>query len=107
MLGGRNKGADFADLRGMAAKKARRVYLIGESAPALAKALAGAVAISESGTLAAAVAEAAERALPGESVLLSPACASFDQFRDFGDRGRAFQRLVRELVARPSEAKHG
>jgi UDP-N-acetylmuramoylalanine--D-glutamate ligase len=105
VLGGRNKGADFADLAAMVALKARHAYLIGESAPALARALAGAVPLSQSGTLAAAVAEAARRARPGASVLLSPACASFDQFRDFGDRGRAFQRLVRALPPpEPAEA---
>jgi UDP-N-acetylmuramoylalanine--D-glutamate ligase len=109
VLGGRNKGADFAGLREQVARKARRVYLIGESAGAIGAALAGAVEQSQSGTLAAAVAEAAERARPGESVLLSPACASFDQFRDFADRGRSFRRLVMERLgsAERAGANHG
>jgi UDP-N-acetylmuramoylalanine--D-glutamate ligase len=98
VLGGRNKGADFRLLRDVVARKAKRVYLIGESAPELAQALAGAADLVASGTLATAVEEAASRAHAGESVVLSPACASFDQFRDFADRGRSFQRLVRELV---------
>jgi len=100
ILGGRGKGADFRGLRDVVARKARRLYLIGESAPELAAALAGLAPISASGTLAAAVEEAAQRARAGESVVLSPACASFDQFRDFADRGRSFQRLVRERLGR-------
>jgi len=98
ILGGRNKGADLALLRPMVERKARRVYLIGEAADELAAALAGAVEISRSGELGAAVDEAARRARAGESVLLSPACASFDQFRDFGDRGRRFQGFVRSAA---------
>jgi UDP-N-acetylmuramoylalanine--D-glutamate ligase len=95
ILGGRNKGADLALLRPIVARKVRRAYLIGESAADFAAALAGAVDLSRSGTLERAVAEAAERARPGESVLLSPACASFDQFRDYADRGRQFRGLAR------------
>jgi UDP-N-acetylmuramoylalanine--D-glutamate ligase len=100
ILGGRNKGADFRDLAPAVARKARRVYLVGEAAGELEAALAGAgsVPLSRSGTLERAVAEAAERAAPGEAVLLSPACASFDQFRDFNERGDVFQRLVRAAV---------
>jgi UDP-N-acetylmuramoylalanine--D-glutamate ligase len=100
ILGGRNKGADFRDLAPAVARKARRVYLVGEAAGELEAALAGAgsVPLSRSGTLERAVAEAAERAAPGEAVLLSPACASFDQFRDFNERGDVFQSLVRAAV---------
>ena len=74
------------------------LYLIGEAAPELAQALAGSADLVASGSLATAVEEAASRAHAGESVVLSPACASFDQFRDFADRGRTFQRLVREVA---------
>ena len=105
ILGGRNKGNDFSVLRRVVAAKARRVYLIGESADEIARALtasgspaADRVPLSRSETLERAVAEAAERARAGESVLLSPACASFDQFRDFNQRGDVFQRLVRATV---------
>ena len=98
VLGGRNKGADFRFLREVVGRKAKRVYLIGEAAPELAEALAGSADLVASGTLAVAVEEAASRAHAGESVVLSPACASFDQFRDFADRGRTFQRLVREVA---------
>ena len=99
ILGGRNKGADFRFLRDIVARKARRAYLIGESAAELARALAGAVVCEHAETLAAAVAMAADNARAGETVLLSPACASFDQFRDYVDRGRQFAALARGLAA--------
>jgi UDP-N-acetylmuramoylalanine--D-glutamate ligase len=98
ILGGRNKGADFRELREVVARKARRAYLIGESAGALERALAGTVELVPSGTLEAAVGEAAAAARPGESVVLSPACASFDQFRDFVDRGRRFRQAVERVL---------
>jgi UDP-N-acetylmuramoylalanine--D-glutamate ligase len=110
ILGGRNKGADFRDLAPAVARKARRVYLIGEAAGEIEDALrevsGEALAVTRAGTLERAVAEAADRAVPGEAVLLSPACASFDQFRDFNHRGEAFQSLVRAAVggARGQEA---
>ncbi len=99
ILGGRNKGADLGYLREIVARKARRVYLIGESAVDFERALSGAVELSSCGTLELAVTRAGEAARAGEAVLLSPACASFDQFRDYVDRGKSFQRLVRELSA--------
>ncbi|GMU64035.1 MAG: UDP-N-acetylmuramoylalanine--D-glutamate ligase [Acidobacteriota bacterium] len=101
VLGGRNKGADFRWLRDVVARKVRHAYLIGESAADLERALAGTTGLERSGTLEAAVAAAAGRARAGEVVVLSPACASFDQFRDYRDRGRQFQRLVALLAAAP------
>ena len=102
ILGGSDKGADFTELTDTVAAKARRVYLIGETAPKIEAALArsggSAVPVSRAGTLDRAVAEAAEAARPGEVVLLSPACASFDQFDNFNHRGDEFQRLVKERV---------
>ncbi len=98
ILGGRNKGADLTPLAELARAKARRLYLIGEAAGELEHALGGAAPIELSGTLAAAVRAAARRALPGEAVVLSPACASYDQFRSFADRGEAFQREVRAAL---------
>lgn len=97
ILGGRNKGADFAELRPLVLRKARRVYLIGEAATELGRALGAGIDVEHAGTLERAVASAAEHAQTGEVVLLSPACASFDQFRDYRDRGERFQRLVRAL----------
>ena len=98
ILGGRNKGADFAALAPLLGRKARRLYLIGEAAGELAQALAGTAPIERSGTLAAAVRAAAGGAAPGEAVVLSPACASFDQFRNFAHRGEVFQREVRAAL---------
>lgn len=99
ILGGRAKGTDFRDMAPLVRRKARRLYLIGEAAGEIGEALEGAAPASRCGTLADAVAEAAQTARPGDSVLLSPACASFDQFRDFVHRGEEFRRLVAALVA--------
>ncbi|MEZ5313223.1 MAG: UDP-N-acetylmuramoyl-L-alanine--D-glutamate ligase [Thermoanaerobaculia bacterium] len=99
VLGGRNKGADFGFLADVVARKARHLYFIGESASLLEKALGTTAPFSRSGTLDAAVAEAAGNAKSGEVVLLSPACASFDQFRDYIDRGERFAASVRALGA--------
>ncbi len=98
ILGGSDKGSDFRDLTETVAAKARRVYLIGETAPRIEEALGGAVPVVRAGTLDRAVASAADAARPGEVVLLSPACASFDQFDNFNHRGDEFQRMVRERL---------
>jgi UDP-N-acetylmuramoylalanine--D-glutamate ligase len=98
ILGGLGKGQDFSELRPALASRVARVYLIGEAEPAIAAALAGAVAIERCGTLARALARAVVLAHVGDTVLLSPACASFDQFRDYGHRGDEFARLAREVV---------
>lgn len=97
VLGGRNKGLDPAVLRDLVARKARRLYFIGEAADEFRAALGGLAEHETSATLEAAVASAAGHAAPGEVVLLSPACASFDQFRDYRHRGEVFQQLVRAL----------
>ncbi|HEV2843710.1 MAG TPA: UDP-N-acetylmuramoyl-L-alanine--D-glutamate ligase, partial [Thermoanaerobaculia bacterium] len=78
ILGGRNKGADLSLLEPVVRKKARRVYLIGESAPDFEKALGGSVSFEHSETMDRAVRAAAANARSGEVVVLSPACASFD-----------------------------
>jgi UDP-N-acetylmuramoylalanine--D-glutamate ligase len=98
ILGGRNKDADLATLTPMVRRKARRAYLIGEAADEFAAALDGAVPFERSGTLDRAVSTAASQARPGDAVVLSPACASFDQFRNFNHRGDVFQELVRNLI---------
>ncbi|MEE8525246.1 MAG: UDP-N-acetylmuramoyl-L-alanine--D-glutamate ligase [Thermoanaerobaculia bacterium] len=97
ILGGQFKGGDLGELRARVERKACRAYLIGESADRFAAALTGAVAMEPSGILERAVTSAADNAGAGEVVLLSPACASFDQFDNFAQRGRVFQRLVRAL----------
>ncbi|HEX7183990.1 MAG TPA: UDP-N-acetylmuramoyl-L-alanine--D-glutamate ligase [Thermoanaerobaculia bacterium] len=98
ILGGRNKGADLGVLTPIVRAKARKVYLIGEAADEFAQALGGAVPSERSETMDVAVRSAAGNARPGESVVLSPACASFDQFRNFVHRGESFQALVRGLL---------
>ncbi|MGH6614883.1 UDP-N-acetylmuramoyl-L-alanine--D-glutamate ligase [Sphingomonas sp.] len=75
-----------------------RAYTIGEAGPRFAALLADTFPVEQSGTLAAAVTSAAGHAVSGETVLLSPACASFDQFRDFEDRGDAFRKAVEALA---------
>jgi UDP-N-acetylmuramoylalanine--D-glutamate ligase len=77
----------------------RHAFLIGEAAPAFATTLTGQVAFTRSGDLATALRQAHETARRGGTVLLSPACASFDQFTDFEARGDAFRRLVQDLKA--------
>jgi UDP-N-acetylmuramoylalanine--D-glutamate ligase len=100
VLGGSLKGEDFSPLAAAIGPNVRRAYLIGEAAPQLAEALSAADVPHElSGDLEGAVRAAASAAHPGEVVLLSPACASFDQFRDFEERGDTFRRLVGGLVA--------
>jgi UDP-N-acetylmuramoylalanine--D-glutamate ligase len=75
----------------------RAAYTIGDSGPMFAQLLAGKVPVTECGVLTAAVSEAAEAAKAGEVVLLSPACSSFDQFRDYEARGQAFRDAVGAL----------
>jgi UDP-N-acetylmuramoylalanine--D-glutamate ligase len=95
ILGGRGKRSDFGPLAAPLAERARAAYLIGEAAPELGAALAGAgVPLRECGDLAAAVAAARAAAQPGDVVLLSPACASYDQYRSFEERGDHFRALV-------------
>ncbi len=97
ILGGKDKGDDFRRLLPLASRKVRKVLAIGKAGPAVMKALAGGVACEEAGTIARAVEIGAFEGRPGDVVLLSPACASFDQFRNFEHRGEAFEELVRAL----------
>ncbi len=95
ILGGQGKGQDFAPLGPAVQARCRAVYLIGEDGPPIARALAGAgVPLHECGDLERAVVAAGAAAQAGEVVLLSPACASFDQFVDFEARGARFVALV-------------
>ena len=99
ILGGRGKGQDFGLLREEVVARAGAVYLIGEDGPAIGAALqeeaaAAGLALAACGTLERAIDAARAAAVPGEVVLLSPACTSFDQFQDFEARGEAFRRLA-------------
>ena len=98
IVGGSLKSENFAPLAEAMQESVRAAYLIGEAADELDRALRPAgVPLLRCGDLATAVARAAADAQPGEIVLLSPACASFDQFRDFEDRGEEFRSLVQKL----------
>jgi UDP-N-acetylmuramoylalanine--D-glutamate ligase len=90
ILGGSPKGEDFGPLARAIGPDVRSVHLIGAEAERLGEVVDGDV----DGTLERAVAHARELARPGDVVLLSPACASYDQFENFEDRGEAFRRLV-------------
>jgi UDP-N-acetylmuramoylalanine--D-glutamate ligase len=99
IAGGEGKGADFQALRAPVAQRARAVVLIGRDAVLIEKALAGVVPVTNAQDMQAAVRAAARLAQPGDVVLLSPACASFDMFRNYEHRGQVFAQAVRELVA--------
>ena len=98
IAGGQAKGASFAPLAQAARGRLTAAILIGESAPDLERALADVCATERAPSLDAAVARAAALAEPGGTVLLSPACASFDMFKNYEDRGRQFAAAVRELT---------
>ncbi len=99
IAGGRDKAGDFSALRDLAAEKVKEVVLIGEAAEKIAHALGTAAKTVMAQDLKDAVQIARSDAEEGDVVLLSPACASFDMFRDFEDRGRQFKTLVNELEA--------
>jgi UDP-N-acetylmuramoylalanine--D-glutamate ligase len=95
ILGGRGKGSDYAPLLAPIAEHAKAAYLIGETAGELAAALVNTgVPLHDCGDLERAVAAARANAEPGDVVLLSPACASYDQYRSFEERGEHFRALV-------------
>ena len=94
ILGGSLKGGGFEGLRDALSARATAAYLIGEAADRLEADLAGTVPLRRSGDLATAVRDASAAARPGDVVLLSPACASFDQFRDYEERGDVFRSLI-------------
>jgi UDP-N-acetylmuramoylalanine--D-glutamate ligase len=98
ILGGSLKGGGFAELAPAVAERCRACYLIGEAAGQLEQDLADTgVELVRCGDLERAEIEASQRARPGEVVLLAPACASFDQYRDYEERGEHFKELVHRL----------
>lgn len=99
IAGGRDKGGDFSRLTDAVRRRVTHAILIGEAAPVLRQAWHGAVKMSEAGSLREAVQYAARESSAGDVVLLSPACASFDMFRDYQDRGRQFKEVVLSLPA--------
>jgi UDP-N-acetylmuramoylalanine--D-glutamate ligase len=97
MAGGRDKDGDFAVLSDLIRERVKALVLVGETRDLLARVWAGLAPIHRAADLADAVLKAWELARPGDVVLLSPGCASFDMFRDYAHRGEVYQSLVREL----------
>jgi len=101
ILGGKDKGSDYHPLQAPLREKAHAVLLIGSSADKIASHLDGVVRLIQSGTLHTAVRDAYANAQPGDTVLLAPACASFDQFTSYEHRGRIFKEVVASLQEKP------
>ena len=102
IAGGDGKGQDFSPLRNAVERSARALVLIGRDAPLIEAAVAGAgVPIRRAASMGEAVALAAQAARPGDAVLLSPACASFDMFRDYKHRGEVFRLAVERVIDAP------
>jgi UDP-N-acetylmuramoylalanine--D-glutamate ligase len=98
ILGGKDKGSDYSVLAPLLRERVKAVYTIGSAAEKIERQLAGVVKMVTAGTMDAAVAAAAEAAVTGETVLLAPACSSFDQFENYEHRGRVFRELVQGLT---------
>ncbi len=99
IAGGRGKGVSYAPMVEASLGRVEAVLTIGEDAPLLAEAYRGHAEVVDCGELAGALKVAFERARPGDVVLLSPACASYDQFNNFEERGERFKALVRQWAA--------
>jgi UDP-N-acetylmuramoylalanine--D-glutamate ligase len=100
ILGGKDKGLEYTALRAPLAAKAHAALLIGAAAPKIAEQLQGAVPLVSAGTIEAAIAHAYAHAVSGDTVLLAPACASFDQFQSYEQRGQFFKQIVNQLQAK-------
>jgi UDP-N-acetylmuramoylalanine--D-glutamate ligase len=107
ILGGRYKGGDFAELAPPLRLHGRAVVTIGEAAERVSSALGGAIHLERAPSLRDAVLQARSLARPGDVVLLAPACSSFDMFRDYAERGRAFKAEVRKLAGAGPERARG
>ena len=103
IAGGRDKGGSYAPLVDALVRKGRAAVLIGEAAGAIARAIGDRIPVRRARSLLEAVRTSADLARPGDAVLLSPACSSFDMFRDYKHRGDEFVRAVHDLASeRPS-----
>jgi UDP-N-acetylmuramoylalanine--D-glutamate ligase len=105
ILGGKDKGSDYTVLRQPLREKASLAVLIGAAAEKIEREITGSVAIDRAGTLDRAIETAAHTARAGDIVLLAPACASFDQFENYEQRGRIFKELVQRLQKNASAAQ--
>ena len=99
IMGGRFKGGRFADLREALRARGRAVVAIGEAQPLITEALNDVVPVHPAASMDDAVRQAFGAAVPGDIVLLAPACSSFDMFRDYAERGRMFKESVRRLAS--------
>jgi UDP-N-acetylmuramoylalanine--D-glutamate ligase len=97
LLGGRDKDGDFETLQDLLAKKAKRVILFGEARDRIGSLIGDAVPAEKKTTLGEAITSAYQNALSGDVVLLSPGCASFDEFRNYKERGNYFKKAVEKL----------
>jgi len=97
ILGGKDKGSDYTELSNLLRERVTAVYTIGAAAAKIESHLRGVVSLHSCLTLDKAINAAADAARPGDVVLLAPACASFDQFENYEQRGRVFKQLVKEL----------
>ncbi len=94
LLGGRHKGEPYTSLAPLLAERCRLVIAYGEAGPLVEQDLAGKVALERGTTFEDVVARARRAAQPGDAVLLSPACSSYDMFKNYEERGNIFRRLV-------------
>ena len=107
IVGGRYKGGDFGELAGPLRAHGRAVVAIGEAAPLIEAALGGGIPVARARSIDDAVKRAYEAALPDGVVVLAPACASFDMFRDYAERGDAFKTAVARLREQVAAADAG
>ena len=104
ILGGKDKGSPYTPLRELLGERSRLAILIGAAAEKIAEDLDDSVPVANAGTLDRAVEIAVQHAQPGDTVLLAPACSSFDQFENYEHRGRTFKELVARLEDRSKSA---
>lgn len=97
IMGGRDKGGDFSRLKDLFRQRVKHMVLMGEARPKIQSVLNGSFGYEAADSMAEAVQRAWAQARPGDVILLSPGCASFDMFRDYEERGRVFKDLVRRL----------
>ena len=105
IMGGRFKGGDFAELAAPLAERSATVIAIGEAGPLIVSALGGTVAVQPAADMHAAVRTAFVAAVPGSTIVLAPACASFDMFRDYAERGRVFKQEALRLQEEWNDAR--
>ncbi len=106
ILGGKDKGSDYTVLNDLVRQRVKRVYTIGAAAAKIESQIAlksGGPEIDHAETLEAAIKHASEAAQPGDVVLLAPACASFDQFRNYEHRGKVFKEVVNALAQQANQ----